>query len=320
MTVIPNTSERPWASEEFAHVELQDARLNRRCQALAEALGRQPTAPINQASEDWADTKAAYRFFDNPKVTPAAIGQPHRERTVKRMRQHSLILAVQDTTFFNYTHHPQTAGLGEIGNKQQKQRGFGMHSTLAVTPAGVPLGLLTQSFFTRPPGEPAHKPAEVRQLPIEKKESYRWLQAFEQTLAVVPAGVEVVTVCDREADLYEMFVLGQEKEASLLIRASSDRVIVADDEVGKLWALVERQTIAGQLTVRMARNQKQLAREATVSVRFTRVQLKPPWRPNNKKLPPVSLQAILVREENPPAEVDNPIEWLLVIADQYPRR
>ena len=150
MTVIPNTSERPWASEEFAHVELQDARLNRRCQALAEALGRQPTAPINQASEDWADTKAAYRFFDNPKVTPAAIGQPHRERTVKRMRQHSLILAVQDTTFFNYTHHPQTAGLGEIGNKQQKQRGFGMHSTLAVTPAGVPLGLLTQSFFTRP--------------------------------------------------------------------------------------------------------------------------------------------------------------------------
>ena len=69
---------------------------------------------------------------------------------MKRMRQHSLILAVQDTTFFNYTHHPQTAGLGEIGNKQQKQRGFGMHSTLAVTPAGVPLGLLTQSFFTRP--------------------------------------------------------------------------------------------------------------------------------------------------------------------------
>lgn len=301
-----------WAAIEFADVELQDARLNRRCQELAIALGQQPSAYINQACEDWADTKAAYRFFGNTKkVTPAGISAPHQQRTVERMRQHPLVLAVQDSTFFNYTHHPHTEGLGEIGNKKQQQRGFGLHSTLALTPTGVPLGTLTQQFFTRPIGEPAHTPRELQQLPLEEKESYRWLEAFEQTLALTPEGVEVVTVCDREADIYEMFVLAEEKQAPLVIRASADRLL-AEKEVRKLWAKVEQQPLAGQLTLHITPNQQRPARQATVSVRFSSVTLKPPWRPHQKKLPPVTLNAILVREENPPPEVEEPIEWLLL--------
>lgn len=304
-------SDNQWAVEEFTPVELKDARLNRRCQELAAALAQQPAVPINQACEDWADTKAAYRFFDNDKVTPEGIHVPHQQRTVARMSQHRLVLAVQDTVFFNYTHHPHTKGLGMVGNKKQNQCGFGMHSTLAVTPAGMPLGLLTQAFFSRAPNEPAHQPNALHKLPIEAKESYKWLQAFAQTLALAPAGVDVVTVCDREADIYEMFALAQEKEAKLLVRASADRALV-DSEVGKLWPEVERQAIAGHLTVRITKNQQQTARQAKVSVRFTSVTLRPPWRPNKKKLPPVSLNAILVREDNPPHDVEEPIEWLLL--------
>ena len=106
--------EEQWAALEFADVELHDARLNRRCQELAGALGQQPTAYINQACEDWAATKGAYRFFDNAKkVTPARISAPHQQRTMDRMSQYPLVLAVQDTTFFNYSHHPQTEGLGD---------------------------------------------------------------------------------------------------------------------------------------------------------------------------------------------------------------
>lgn len=301
-----------WAATEFADVELQDARLNRRCQELAVALGQQPTAYINQACEDWADTKAAYRFFGNTKkVTPTRISAPHQQRTVERMSRHGLVLAVQDTTFFNYSHHPQTEGLGEIGNKKQQQRGFGLHSTLALTPAGVPLGTLTQQFFTRPIGEPAHTPQELQQLPIEQKESYRWLEAFEQTVALTPVGVEVVTVCDREADIYEMFVLAEEKQAPLVIRASANRLL-AEKEVRKLWTKVEQQPLAGQLTLHITANQQRSARQATVSVRFCQVTLKPPWRPNQKKLPVITLNAILVREDNPPPEIEEPIEWLLL--------
>ena len=130
-------------------------------------------------------------------MTPGKILAPHNERTVKRMIDHEIVLAIQDTTFLNYTHHPETQDLGEIGAKVQNQRGFGLHSTLAVTPSGQPLGILTQAFLERPIGEPAHMPSEARKQPIEEKESYHWVQAFEKTIELSPAGVQVVTVCDR---------------------------------------------------------------------------------------------------------------------------
>jgi len=159
--------------------------------------------------------------------------------------------------------------------------------------------------------EPAHQPNELRQLPIEEKESYKWLQAFEQTLELTPAGVDVVTVCDREADIYEMFTLAQQQDAKLLVRASADRSLV-DNEASKLWEKVEGQSVAGHLSVKIPKNQKRDVRQTTVSVRVTQVKLKPLWRPNQKKLPIITLNAILVREENPSDDVDEPIEWLLL--------
>ena len=305
------STEYEWCLDEFRGIELQDARLNARCSELAVQLAMQPSVPLNQACEDWAAAKAAYRFFDNDDVTPQLIQAPHQQRTVARMTFHPRVLAVQDTTFLNYTHHPQTEGLGPIGKKSQKQRGFGLHSTLAVLPDGLPLGLLTQAVLTRPENEPSHRPEECRLLPIEDKESYRWLQAFEQTLALAPIGVEVITVCDREADIYEMFAFAQAKNASLLVRASSDRALL-DVEVRKLWPKVTGQPVGGYLTVQITGNDTRSARQATVSVRFVSVILKPPWRPNGLKLPAVTLNAVLVREEDPPTEVEEPIEWLLL--------
>src|SRR3972149_2490391 len=206
LTSKQKSNDISWVTEEFSKMNLKDKRLNQRCQTIAGALEQQPTEPINQACEDWTDTKAAYRFFDNPKVSPGEILAPKCQQTVKRIKLRPLVLAVRDTTFINFTHHPQTEGLGEIGTKQQQQRGFGMHSTLAVTPQGMPLGFLAQQFFERPIGAASHTALEAQKLPIEEKESYRWIEAFQQTIALTPDGVQVVTVCDREADIYEMFV------------------------------------------------------------------------------------------------------------------
>jgi hypothetical protein len=303
-------SEYQWCLEEFADVELQDARLNRRCGELAVQLAMQPSEPINHACEDWADTKAAYRFFDNEKVTPGELLKPHQQRTTSRMAEHPVVLAVQDTSFLNFTHHPKTKGLGAIGNKTQKQQGFGMHSTLAVTPKGLPLGLLTQDFFHRDPDEPSHRPQDCRKLPIEEKESYRWLQAFEQTVLLAPSGVDVITVCDREADIYEMFVLAQQKDTGLVVRASTDRALV-DKDWNKLWYKVENQPVVETQILVVPKKGQQEKRTATVTVRFTTAALRPPWRPKGKKLPVITLNAVLVREDNPPPDV-TPIEWLLL--------
>lgn len=300
-----------WCAEEFANVDLKDERLNRRCQELAADLAAQPTMPINQACEDWADTKAAYRFFDHAQVTLDSILAPHQQRTVERMSQHPVVLTVQDTSFLNYTHHPKTKGVGAIGTKQQKQRGFGLHSTLALTTTGLPLGVLTQEIWARPLGQPSKTPAECGRQPIEEKESYKWIKAFRQTLALAPTGVRTLTVCDREADIYEMFELADQEEAGLLVRARFNRALV-DEFLGKLWAKVEQSAIAGQLRVHVPKSDKQPERDAVVSIRFTNVTLRPPWRPEQKKLPPVTLNAVLVREETPSAAVEEPIEWLLL--------
>lgn len=310
MTSKKKSGDISWTVEEFSKVNLQDKRLDKRCQKIASDLEQQPTDPINQACEDWMDTKAAYRFFDNPKVMPDKIISAHSGRTVKRMKRHELVLAIQDTTFLNYTHHPQTEGLGEIGKKEQQQRGFGLHTTLAVTAQGQPLGVLEQQFFERPIGEASHTAAELQKAPIEEKESYRWLASFQKTIDLTPEGVQVVTVCDREADIYEMFVMAKEPHADLLVRANTDRRL--DEETKHLWAKVESQRTAGKLTVDIVGNDKREARQATVAVRFCTVKLQPPWRPQQKKLPSVTLTAILVREENPPANIKEPIEWLLL--------
>ena len=94
-------SEYQWCLDEFADVELKDARLNRRCGELAVQLAMQPSEPINHACEDWADTKAAYRFFDNEKVTPEELLKPHQQRTVSRMAEHPVVLAVQDLSLIH---------------------------------------------------------------------------------------------------------------------------------------------------------------------------------------------------------------------------
>ncbi|NKQ37097.1 MAG: IS4 family transposase [Chloroflexi bacterium] len=305
------TSAPNWCHHEFANVELKDARLENRCKALAVALSTQPSLPINQACEDWTDTKAAYRFFANEKITHERILQPHQQRTIKRMSLHSLVLAVQDTSFLNYTHHPRKQGMGEIGNKQQNQQGIVMHSTLALTSEGMPLGVLDQQIWARPVGEPGKTPAQCRQQPIEEKESYKWLQAFQKTINLSPDNTKVLTICDREADIYEMFALAEEENVHLLVRANFDRVLM-DESEHKLWAKVKKAPVAGSVLVHIPKSDTQPKRDAILSVRYTSVTLKPPWRPNKKKLPVITLQAVLAQEENPPDGVEKPIEWLLL--------
>src|SRR3954464_13006166 len=112
-----------WAEGEFEGVALGDARLERRLIRVVEGLSSQPEYPVNQACEDAAATKAAYRLFDNDKVSAANILTAHRAKTSRRMRQEPVVLAIQDTTFFNLTGHKKTRGLGPIGDRSGKLQG-----------------------------------------------------------------------------------------------------------------------------------------------------------------------------------------------------
>ena len=179
-----------WSVREFHGLDLGDARLNRRLLIMAEAFGAQPAAPINQASADWQDTLAAYAFFARERALPAEILLPHQQRTLERMAAHApLILAREDTTFLNFTHHPATSGLGPIGGGQ---RGLVMHSTLAFTPQGLPQRLLDQQIWARP--EPEHAAKRTKQRPIADKESHKWLSALRESVSMTPSEVRLVTI------------------------------------------------------------------------------------------------------------------------------
>ncbi len=237
-----------WCEEEFGGIELGDKRLDRRLIATAVQLTSQPTAPINQACEDWAATKASYRLFNNDKATVEKILEPHQQQTQERMKKYALVLAVQDTTYLNYTAHPKTKGLGPIGTEEQNLSGLVMHPTVVLTPTGLPLGVLVQQIWARPEDAPKLTKNEKKNLPIEEKESYKWLKGLEQTVELTPEGVKVVSVCDRGADVFELFVRAEELETGILIRATQDRALI-DEETGKLWAAAEAASIVGHLKV-----------------------------------------------------------------------
>ena len=107
-----------WCEEELAGVNMGDRRLAWRLVDTAAKMTAQPMAPINQACDDWADTKASYRLFQNEKVSADRILAPHQQRTREQMSGYELVLAVQDTSYLHYTSHRKTTGLGPIGTAQ----------------------------------------------------------------------------------------------------------------------------------------------------------------------------------------------------------
>ena len=326
--------EASWAGEEFADVNLGDKRLDARLITLCDRFSDAPESPINQACTDWTETKAAYRFFQNENVDVGDILAVHRSKTAKRASKHKTVLAIQDTSYFVYTSHPKTEGLGKISMSKVKRgkeidcNGLVMHTCLAVTTEGLPLGLLDQEILSRKPHRKKmrtgknSRPRERR--PVEEKESYRWLEALAHTKEAM-GETEVVTVCDREADFYDFFKLSDQMGCPVLVRAKANRVINRKSRYAvksgvKLWELMGQQPESGSYTIDIPKRAKtkhckeREARTATVTVKFGSLRLNPP--PNYTKhgdehLPNIELNAVYVREINPP-DGEEPVEWMLL--------
>ena len=299
-----------WAEAEFAQASLGDQRLVQRCCELGRAFYARPQAPLPQACGSRASAQAAYRFFDNPRVTMPAILQSHYQATCQRVAAEPVVLAAQDTTSLNYSVHPATELLGLIGSEVQGPIGMLVHSTLAFNLAGTPLGLLDVQSWTRDP-EDFGKKHQRKELPFAAKESVRWLRSLEalERAQVQCPGTRLVSVGDREADIYELFVWATEKPGrpALLVRAERDRLLAQDQ--GPLWAHVASQPVAGELDLQVPRRDQQPGRVARLSVRFAAVELQPPLL--KKQLGPVRMWAVLAQEETPPVGRE-PVKWMLL--------
>src|SRR5438105_11936025 len=159
----------PWVIEELSAANFGDQRLTKRFMRLVSDLAARPEATVPQACADAAATKGAYRFWDHEQLSPEAIRAAHRTKTVERVQQERTLLAIQDTTTLNFNSHAKTRGLGPIDG--QRTQGLQVHSVLAVSAQGVPLGLLHQQVWARDPGQTGKK-HKRKQVPIQEKESY----------------------------------------------------------------------------------------------------------------------------------------------------
>lgn len=321
----------PWVLDEMKTVDLQDKRLNDRLGEVLSQLGGHPTASIPAACGGYAETAAAYRLFDNEKVDFQKVLQPHIDATRRRVADQPVVVLVQDTSELDLTRpEQQVAGAGPLDGGSR--RGVFLHPLHAFTPDGTPLGTVHATVWTRgeePPPSKSERSARRKQTPIEEKESHRWIDVLRQAReeARLTPNTRFVCAADSEADIYELLVeaQGQPREVEWIVRACQNRALQPShgDTVAKhvREQVLSREVLFTQtITIRgrkakvgcddRGRRQPRESRRAEVEVRAACVTLRAPWRPD-RKLPPISVNVVLVREINPPAN-ESPVEWILL--------
>ncbi len=283
-----------WAAQEFEGLELGDARRTQRLIKLVDDWSAQPTASIPLACGGWAETKAAYRLLDNEAVEWREILEVHTERTVERMAGQPVVLCIQDTTELDFTSQPGIAGLGRLSD--EAQHGLYVHPTLAVTPTGVALGVLDAWMWARGPKD---QPAV--------KESIRWVEGYTivADLAETVPDTRLVYVADREGDLRDLMDAAARRgtPADWLIRSQHNRNTTTGE---KLWERVARSDSLGEVEFTLPAAPDRPARRVRQTLYRHVVTL-----PAHHGQPPVTVTAILAREEHPPAGAPA-IEWRLL--------
>lgn len=313
-----------WVEREVEGCEFADQRLKARFTRVLGCLGEKIGATLPSACQDWAATKAAYRFFDNPRVDESVILAGHFAATKSRIAMaKGPILALHDTTEFSFQREKSAAigktrriPTGRIGREPITKCGLLMHSSLAVTTAGKPLGLTAVKFWTRKKfkGTNALKggvaggkhSVNTTRIPIEQKESVRWLENLQQSTRLASPD-RLVHVGDRESDIYELFCLAKEQQTHFLVRTCVNRR--AGTGKTTIARKMQREPIQGTHVVEVL-DPKGRPIEVELQLRFSEMTVHPPIG-KHTKYPPLSLTVIHAWERGKP-KGRKPICWKLL--------
>lgn len=303
---LPDRSPEDWIEQEFQFAQLSNLSRKKRLIQLARSFYAQPTESIPTACSGpkaKAQIKGAYRFFSDHKIQMEDILTSHYENTILRSKDHPVVLAVQDSTSLNYATHNATKGLGSLSTEKGSV-GLMMHDTLAITPDGLPLGLLDVAVWARDPSEYGKK-KDRRNKPIEEKESVKWLNSFKKVEERSRQATQTlwISIGDREADVYDLFELAASSHCELLIRSIQNRKTTEDL---LLWDSLKQQPSKGTMIVQLPKSGKRKAREAKLQIRFKKVEV---VKTRSKQT--TALWAILVTEVNASKEQDL-VSWKLL--------
>ena len=310
-----------WSSHEIDVGGFKDTRLGRRCAELLRRLSDGMGGTIPLACQDWANTKAAYRFFANPKVEEGEILNGHFEATRTRYAaSEGPVLLLQDTTEFTYQRRDQHAvGFTKAINSGRDRNGrlrhhavcgILMHSSLAVSEEGLPFGLAAVKFWNRDKFKGTaqlKRKINPTRVPIEAKESIRWLENLQQSIALLGEPGRCIHIGDRESDIYELYCLTKELGTHFVVRTVVDRLAgCGDHTVANEMRSVES---AGRHVVEIRNDNDEIER-VTLDIHYKKVHVCPPIG-KQKRYPSLDLAVIHAVEIRPPSG-RKPILWKLI--------
>jgi len=303
-----------WAETELETIDIGDYRLNCRSIDIAESLGLSPGKSIPQTFQSKAEIKATYNFFSNSLVTHEKILAPHKEKTVERIQEYPVVLTPSDTSKIDYTDKKAMRGKERLTNKRS---GLWLHSTIAVTPERLNLGTLEANFWSRYPDLVDNQNVNRDEMPIEEKESFRWLQSYRTVCEVARQAPDthLIHLTDREGDIIEIYAeyeeqKGQGKHADFICRSQYNRNVEENEDgekQGKLRKKLHNAPTLGTVEFMIHATEQRPMRLVKQELKAVRLKL----IPTRSYKPIVTINAVMAIESNPPKNT-TPLAWIFI--------
>ncbi len=312
-----------WIDEELSGCKFVDERLGKRLVTLVKQLAENIGSTIPTACQDWSNTKAAYRFLSNSRLSETEVLEGHFQSTKSRYEATSgPVLVLHDTTEMTFkTNQPQDIGYTrKCANKMALRRqkikramcGVLMHSSLAITLEGIPLGFTAKKFWNRDRFKNVkalYRRKNATRIPIEEKESYRWLEGVRNTNQLLGEPERLIHVGDREADIFELFHAAAADNSHFLVRIKVNRR--TEDEVTTINDALKAAKIKGKCEVKYRSGDGKDV-QATLQVKFEKVTIKPSHGIKSKKYPDMTVTVIHAKEVSEPGVGREAIDWKLI--------
>jgi hypothetical protein len=303
-----------WIKEEFKKAKVWDNRCLESLYKISKCITDKPDLSFSSACGTSLRQNGS-RIFSHKSMKPNDLQEGHYKETAKRASHEGVVLVVQDTTSFNYSSHKATTGLGNIGHKLNS-KGIQMHTALALRQDGLPLGIIGQEQWVRKE-EDKGKKHKRKSLPIESKESYKWIDGLNWTIERLTKKVkEIWLIADRESDVYEYMSCDRPKNVYLLTRACQPRIVEAEiagqNKRCKLTELLKSLPIISTKEIELERENR--TEKITVDISYSNVKIFPSQN-KGKEAKPLDMTVIYVKEEVAKGNKDS-IEWILLCNKQ----
>ena len=299
---------KSWAERTFGGVQLHDMRRTRRAVQAATNLAENPLGSLPAQMHTWKETKALYRWLDEPDVTFAALMQPHFQQTRAQATGEDVVLLVQDTTDIDLSHRHKISGVGQIGN--ERGRGFFVQTVLAVRPqTREVLGCMAQEPFVRIPAPEGEQRSQRRKR--EERETDVWMRQV-QAIGTSESGSLWVHVGDRGADMFPFFQACRSTQTHFLVRAAQNRrVQESEEEIS--YSLTQARAFPSQASrvLELPARHGHQKRSAQLQLACGQMTLLPPRHEPRAGKEPLTVWVIRVWEEEAP-EGEEPLEWVLL--------